>query len=93
MEYPEAILFDLDGVLINTEPLLADAWSETAKEYNHCLSKDNLNELKGRKKKDCAKKVLKWINKENSIEELFVIQRAKVAKQLLKAKPITPLHQ
>ena len=31
MEFPEAILFDLDGVLLDTEPLLANAWSETAK--------------------------------------------------------------
>ena len=46
MEYPEAILFDLDGVLLDTEPLLANAWSETAKEYNHSLSIDKLLELK-----------------------------------------------
>ena len=42
MEFPEAILFDLDGVLLDTEPLLANAWSETAKKYNHYLSKDQL---------------------------------------------------
>jgi len=87
MEFPEAILFDLDGVLLDTEPLLANAWRETAKEYNHFLSNDKLLELRGRRRIDCAKKVNKWINKENSIEDLFVIQRAKVAKQLLKAKP------
>ncbi len=87
MEFPEAILFDLDGVLLDTEPLLADAWFETAKQYNHYLSKNKLLELKGRRRKDCAKKVQKWINKENSIEELLVIQKAKVDKQLSKAKP------
>ena len=87
MEFPEAILFDLDGVLLDTEPLLAHAWKETAKEYNHYLSKDRLLELKGRRRIDCAKKVHKWINKENSIEELFVIQKAKLDQQLIKAKP------
>ena len=87
MEFPEAILFDLDGVLLDTEPLLANAWSETAKEYNHCLSKNKLLELKGRRRIDCAKKVHKWINKENSIEELLLIQKVKVAEQLTKAKP------
>ena len=87
MEFPEAILFDLDGVLLDTESLLANAWNETAKEYNHYLSNDKLLELRGRRRIDCAKKVHKWINKDNSIEELSVIQRAKVAKQLLKAKP------
>ncbi len=87
MEFPAAILFDLDGVLLDTEPLLADAWCETAKEYNHFLSKDKLLELKGRRRRDCAKKVQKWINKENSIEKLLIIQKAKVDKQLSKAKP------
>mgnify|MGYP001360389239 CR=1 FL=1 len=87
MEFPEAILFDLDGVLLDTEPLLANAWSETAKEYGHFLSNDKLLELKGRRRKDCAEKVLKWINKENSIEELLIIQKLKVEKQLTKAKP------
>ena len=73
MDFPEAILFDLDGVLLDTEPLLANAWSETAKEFNHYLSKDKLLELKGRRRIDCAQKVLKWINKDNSIQELSLI--------------------
>ena len=87
MELPEAILFDLDGVLLDTEPLLANAWSETAKEYNYYISNDKLLELKGRRRRDCAKKVHKWINKDNSIEELLVIQKLKVDKELTKAKP------
>ncbi len=87
MEYPEAILFDLDGVLLDTETLLAKAWNETAKEYNHYLSNDKLLELKGRRRIDCAKKVLQWINKENSIEELLDIQKSKVERELPKAKP------
>ena len=87
MEFPEAIFFDLDGVLLDTEPLLANAWSETAKEYNHSLSIDKLLELKGRRRIDCAKKVLKWINKESPLEELLIIQKLKVDKVLTKAKP------
>ena len=87
MEFPEAILFDLDGVLLDTEPLLANAWSETAKKYNHFLSEDQLLELKGRRRIDCAQKVQKWINKENTLEELLITQKAKLNQQLTKAKP------
>ena len=87
MEFPEAIIFDLDGVLLDTEPFLAEAWSETAKEYNHYLSKEKLLELKGRRRIDCARKVFQWINKEISIEELLFIQKSKVDKQITKAKP------
>ena len=75
MEFPEAILFDLDGVLLDTEPLLANAWRETAKEYNHYLPNDKLLELKGRRRIDCAKKVLKWIKIESPIEELLISQK------------------
>ena len=87
MEYPEAIFFDLDGVLLDTEPLLANAWNETAKEYNHYLSNDKLLELKGRRRIDCAKKVLQWINIESPIQELLITQKSKVDKVLSKAKP------
>ena len=45
MEFPEAILFDLDGVLLDTEPFLTRAWSETAKKYNHYLSKEKITAL------------------------------------------------
>ena len=87
MEFPEAILFDLDGVLLDTEPLLAKAWSETSIKYNYYLSKDKLNELKGRRKIDCAKKVLKWINKKITIEDLLATQKLKLRNNLPKAKP------
>jgi len=87
MEFPEAILFDLDGVLLDTEPLLANAWSETTKEYNYFLSKDELLELKGRRRIDCAHKIHQWINKKNSVEELLFIQKAKIDQQLTKARP------
>ena len=87
MDFPEAILFDLDGVLLDTEPLLANAWSETAIEYNRYLSKDKLSELKGRRRIDCAKKMLSWINEKCTIEELLIIQKEKLDKKLLNAKP------
>ena len=29
-DFPKAFLFDLDGVLINSEPLHGQAWKETA---------------------------------------------------------------
>ena len=88
MEFPEAILFDLDGVLLDTEPILANAWRETSKEYNHSLSEQNLKDLKGRRKIDCAKKIIQWINnKEISIEKLLFTQKSILNNHLNKAKP------
>jgi len=87
MDFPAAILFDLDGVLLDTEPLLANSWLETAKEYNHYLSNENLLDLRGRRRIDCAQKVLKWINKKDSIDQILVTQKLKADKILTKAKP------
>ena len=87
MEFPQAILFDLDGVLLDTEPLLANSWRETARKYNYFLSKDKLKELKGRKKIDCARKIVEWINKEIQPEELLSIQKSKLGNLLIEAKP------
>ena len=75
MDFPKAVLFDLDGVLINTEPLLAEAWKETTKEFQFKLSNNNLQELKGRRRIDCAKKIQKWMNKGIKIEELLITQK------------------
>ena len=87
MDFPAAILFDLDGVLLDTEPLLANSWRETAKEYNHYLSNENLLELRGRRRIDCAQKVLTWLNKKDSIDKILVTQKSKADKILTKAKP------
>ena len=87
MKFPEAILFDLDGVLLDTEPSLSKAWKETSKKYDTFLSNDQLNELKGRKRIDCAKKVLEWLNKDIAIEELLSTQKSKLSNQLSKVKP------
>ena len=87
MDFPKAILFDLDGVLINTEPLLAEAWKETTKEFQFKLSNNNLQELKGRRRIDCAKKIQKWMNKGIKIEELLITQKLKINDQIWKAKP------
>ena len=89
MEFPDAILFDLDGVLLDTEPLLGNAWREAAMEFNYNLTDEKLKILKGRRRIDCAKKVYNWINKKISINELLAIQKLKAKNQLKKAKPFT----
>ncbi len=87
MEFPEAIFFDLDGVILDTEPILSEAWSETSKEYNYNLSQDKLHEFRGRKKVDCAKKLLEWINKDILLEDLLSTYKSKLSNKIFKAKP------
>ena len=59
MKSPVAILFDLDGVLLNTEPLNRKAWKETSKYFQCDLNSEQLQGFLGRRKIDCAKEIIK----------------------------------
>lgn len=61
MFFPAACLFDLDGLLLDTEPLQASAWHAAAAHFGCCLSADQLLSLRGRRRLDCAQQVCAWI--------------------------------
>lgn len=58
---PAACLFDLDGLLLDTEPLHALAWRQAAARFGQHLSNEQLLLLRGRRRADCALQVLEWI--------------------------------
>ncbi len=61
MAQPAACLFDLDGLLLDTEPLHARAWHEAASQFGCELRADQLLQLRGRRRQDCADQVVDWI--------------------------------
>ena len=61
MGTPAACLFDLDGVLLDTEPLQALAWQEAAVHFGCALDASQLLSLRGRRRPDCAEQVCHWI--------------------------------
>lgn len=61
MAPPEACLFDLDGLLLDTEPLHGLAWREAAAHFGTVLAADQLLQLRGRRRLDCAEQVRRWI--------------------------------
>ncbi len=69
--FPKAFLFDLDGVLIDSEPLHGQAWQETASIYNLNLTKNQLKLLRGRRRIDCAKELIELIPKEVELKDLL----------------------
>ena len=86
MHLPAACLFDLDGLLLDTEPLHAQAWSEAADFFGTSLSKSQLIILKGRRRLDCAEQVNDWLDSPVGTEQLLAV-RQPIARQLLsKAK-------
>jgi pseudouridine 5'-phosphatase len=61
MQLPAACLFDLDGLLLDTEPLHAQAWQQAAQHFGCPLSPQQLLSLRGRRRLDCAEQVIQWI--------------------------------
>ncbi len=86
MTRPAACLFDLDGLLLDTEPLQARAWREAAGHYGIELSDGQLLQLRGRRRPDCARQVLAWIGENGGptvgSEELLAL-RQPIAEALL----------
>tara|TARA_Y100001968_G_scaffold114477_1_gene103916 strand:- start:455 stop:1153 length:699 start_codon:yes stop_codon:yes gene_type:complete len=79
---PKAFLFDLDGVLIDSEPLHGQAWKETAALFDLNLTCDQLNHLRGKRRIDCAIELIKLIPKEVKVKDLLSIHKP-IARQLI----------
>ncbi|MGB5133556.1 MAG: HAD family phosphatase [Prochlorococcaceae cyanobacterium] len=90
MHRPAACLFDLDGLLLDTEPLHARAWRQAARHFGRELSETELLQLRGRRRLDCAREVQQWIREVQgeapSVQELLAV-RQPIAEALLVRAP------
>jgi pseudouridine 5'-phosphatase len=90
MHRPAACLFDLDGLLLDTEPLHARAWWQAARHFGRELGEAELLRLRGRRRLDCAQQVRDWIQEHQgqapSVEELLAV-RQPIAEALLVRAP------
>ena len=85
-DFPKAILLDLDGVLIDSEPLHGKAWKETAALFDLNLTYSQLKLLRGRRRIDCANELVKLIPKEIKTEDVLKIHKPISAGLMLTAK-------
>jgi len=100
MVRPAACLFDLDGLLLDTEPLHARAWREAAAHFGLELSAAQLLQLRGRRRLDCAEQVRDWIGGASnhdsgaangdppSIEALLAVRQPIAEALLVHAQPM-----
>ena len=92
MQQPAACLFDLDGLLLDTEPLHAEAWQRAASHFGRPLTPAELMSLRGRRRFDCADQVLDWIRAAGiagpSREELLAVRQPIAEALLVQARPI-----
>ena len=75
LKFPKAFLFDLDGVLIDSEPLHGQAWKETASLFNLNLTDGQLKLLRGRRRIDCANELVKLISRTVKTEEVLRVHK------------------
>ena len=92
MAHPAACLFDLDGLLLDTEPLHAEAWQQAATQFSCPLSAEELLALRGRRRHDCADQVRRWIGDRRqpvpSREELLAVRQPIAEALLVHAAPM-----
>jgi len=90
MAPPAACLFDLDGLLLDTEPLHARAWRDAARSFGSHLDQGQLLALRGRRRNECADQVLAWIRSEGHTcegREALLAVRQPIAERLLAQAP------
>lgn len=90
MSDPAACLFDLDGLLLDTEPLHGRAWREAAAHFGAQLAEEHLQQLRGRRRHDCAEQVLRWIAEAGgrcSSTAALLAVRQPIAERLLAQAP------
>ncbi|MFM7314929.1 MAG: HAD family hydrolase [Cyanobium sp.] len=86
MRPPAACLFDLDGLLLDTEPCHGRAWREAAARFGVSLEEAQLLQLRGRRRQENARQVCDWIaaagGRAPLMAELLAVQQP-IARQLL----------
>jgi len=92
MVRPAACLFDLDGLLLDTEPLHAEAWQRASSHFGRELQADELMALRGRRRLDCAYQVRQWITASGlqapSQDELLAVRQPIAEALLVQAQPM-----
>ena len=88
MQIPQACLFDLDGILIDTEKLHGQAWKEASLHFGLTLSQKQLLKLRGRRRSDCLNQIFQWSNENINIEKFIQIHQPISRKLLSKTNSI-----
>ena len=86
---PVACLFDLDGLLLDTEPFHGMGWRQAAAQFGGELSDEQLLQLKGRRRSDCARQVNAWLPTPIGINALLAVQQP-IVRALLPQAPAMP---
>lgn len=86
----KAIIFDLDGVIVDTAKFHFYAWRNLAKKLNINFDEKDNEQLKGVSRVESLKKILKWGNKSISDEQFQQLMEEKNQEYLSYVDEMTP---
>jgi HAD superfamily hydrolase (TIGR01509 family) len=66
----QAIIFDLDGLMVDSEPLAKDAWRAFLAGYGHTLDKETINAMLGLRLMDSARLIKERFNLPLAVEQI-----------------------
>lgn len=75
LQVPDAFIFDLDGVIIDSEPLHEQALREACSEYDTSLSERILDEFRGQPDRAIVRHLIQETNASSSVEHILAAKR------------------
>ena len=88
----QAVIFDLDGVIVDTAKFHYDAWKTLASEWDYTLKQEDNEQLKGVSRMDSVNKIARWANVHQSPEKLLDVAHRKNEIYLNSCNQLTPEH-
>ena len=73
----EAVIFDLDGVIVDTAQYHFDAWKELAAEWNYTLTLEDNEKLKGISRMESVERISRWAGIQVTQEKLNDVAKRK----------------
>src|SRR4030042_1188682 len=65
-----AVLFDMDGLIIDSEPLAKKAWQQTVAPFGLTIDEAMFGKMLGLRQTECSPMVCKWLGLKITPEEL-----------------------
>ena len=84
----KAFLLDLEGGLIDTEPLNRKTWIKASNYFGYNPSNQELNTLLGLRKIECANQIVNWSKTSIKVADLLKIQKKFHTEILRNIRPI-----
>ncbi len=85
-----AILFDMDGLMVDTEPLARAAWERVLAPYGHTMTDALYGQMLGRRTHESAQLVLDALPLPLAREELVTLKTALFLESLADGVPVMP---